>query len=233
MESAVTILLVEDDENLGFLLEESLGLEGFRVIRARDGQSGMTEFLRNPPDLCIIDVMLPKKDGFTLAREIRTRDETIPVIFLTARSMKEDRILGFRIGADDYVTKPFSMEELILRIQAVLRRSVPGLEKNARTEFQLGEYRFDSASRLLILGKSSRTLTSREADLLRLLCLWENRLLPRERALQEIWGDNTFFTGRSMDVYVSKLRKYLSGDPRIRVENIHSRGFILKVPRIE
>jgi two-component system response regulator VicR len=224
------ILLIEDDPNLGTILEESLELQGFSVTRCEDGEEGHSVFLEGKFDLCLIDVMLPRKDGFSLARDIRKTDENIPIIFLTAKSMKEDRIEGFRIGGDDYITKPFSMEELFLRIQAVLKRSTKdtsvGKEQN---QFSIGDYIFDYERHVLSFQQNKRRLTSKESELLRLLCLHLNQTLEREVALKMIWGDDSFFAGRSMDVYVSKLRKYLKEDGRVEIMNVHGKGFKLVV----
>lgn len=220
------ILLVEDDPNLGYVLQENLESQGFGIERCLDGETALEVYLGGNFDLCLIDVMLPKKDGFAVAKEIRRSSRDTPIIFLTAKSMKEDRIEGFRIGADDYIVKPFSMEELVLRIQAVLRRT-------ARTRsvdqpvFSLGNYQFDYANQCLKIGEDSKNLTSKEADLLRLLCLRKNEVLERDVALQIIWGDNNYFNARSMDVYVSKLRKYLNLDSRIEIRNVHGKGFKL------
>jgi two-component system OmpR family response regulator len=173
--------------------------------------------------------MMPRKDGFTFAREIREHGDTIPLIFLTARSLKEDRIEGFRIGCDDYITKPFSVEELQLRIEAVLRRSTPTAIEDRPTRFDIGAYRFDSTRQVLVFDGRERKLTSRESELLALLCLNMNRTLSRERALRQIWGDESYFSGRSMDVFVSKLRKYLKDDPRVSILGIHGKGLRLVV----
>lgn len=224
------ILLIEDDPNLGTILEESLELQGFSVTRCEDGEEGHSVFLEGQFDLCLIDVMLPRKDGFSLARDIRKTDENIPIIFLTAKSMKEDRIEGFRIGGDDYITKPFSMEELFLRIQAVLKRSKKetSVDKE-QNQFSIGDYIFDYERHVLSFQDKQKRLTLKESELLRLLCLHLNQTLEREVALKMIWGDDNFFAGRSMDVYVSKLRKYLKEDERIEIMNVHGKGFKLVV----
>ena len=220
------ILLIEDDPNLGFILQENLELHGYRVERCSDGEAGWQAFLKKKFDLCLIDVMLPKQDGFSVTREMRKVSQDLPIIFLTAKSLKEDRITGFKIGADDYLTKPFSMEELVLRMQAVLRRS-----KNARPEqpqakvFQLGLYVFDFERQTLRGGAQEHKLTGTEAELLRLLCLHRNETLERKTALNAIWGEDNYFNARSMVVFVSKLRKYLKEDDRLEIRNIHGRGF--------
>lgn len=226
---AKNILLVEDDPNLGTILQESLELQDFSVTLCEDGEAGLASFVKNNFDLCLVDVMLPKKDGFTLAQDIRTKDRDIPILFLTAKSMKEDRIHGFKIGADDYITKPFSMEELILRIQAVLKRVDKTITADERLEFLIGDFTYNSEDQILHHSKESQKLTFKEAELLRLLARQMNHLLPRETALQLIWGEDTFFNARSMDVYVSKLRKYLRHDPNVEIQNIHGQGFKLIV----
>ncbi|NUO80267.1 response regulator transcription factor [candidate division KSB1 bacterium] len=227
-----SILLIEDDPNLGFILQENLELQGYRVERCADGEAGLQAFLRQRFDLCLIDVMLPKKDGFSLARDIRKTTQELPIIFLTAKSLKEDRIEGFKIGGDDYLTKPFSMEELALRIQAVLRRSraLPE-EKSAASIFQIGSYSFNAEQQALKRGEETQKLTAKEAELLRLLCLHMNEVLEREVALKLIWGEDNYFNARSMDVFISKLRKYLSADEHLEIRNVHGKGFRLRVDR--
>jgi DNA-binding response OmpR family regulator len=224
------ILLIEDDPNLGFILQENLELQGYTVERCADGEEGLHAFLRKKFDLCLLDVMLPKKDGFTLAREIRKINQDLPIIFLTAKSLKEDRIEGFKIGGDDYIVKPFSMEELALRIQAVLRRSKPVRQENKASHvFAIGEYIFDFDQLTLQRGERAQKLTAKEAELLRLLCLHVNEVLEREVALKLIWGEDSYFNARSMDVYITKLRKYLKDDSRIEIRNVHGKGFRLMV----
>ena len=224
------ILLIEDDPNLGYILQESLELHGFKITLCEDGDAGYNKFITEKFDICLIDVMLPKKDGFTLAKEIRAIDQEIPLIFLTAKSFKEDRIEGFKIGADDYITKPFSMEELILRIEAVLKRIQKGnAVQNKESKFEIGSYLFDYEKSVLSNNKKQQKLTYKEAELLRLLCLHKNQELPREVALKQIWEEDNFFTARSMDVYISKLRKYLIDEKQIEIINIHGRGFKLVI----
>jgi DNA-binding response OmpR family regulator len=220
------ILLVEDDLNLGFLIQEHLELCGFAVRRCLNGEEALAAFRSGPVDLCLVDVMLPKKDGFTFAREVRLADPHTPLIFLTARAMKEDRIEGFTIGADDYVPKPFSMEELVLRIQAVLKRTLRQKEA-APAHFTLGAYRFDYERQLLQGPASTQKLTAREAELLRLLCLHRNRVLDRGVALKMIWGEDSYFNGRSMDVFISRLRRRLQEDRSIAILSVHGKGFKL------
>ncbi len=224
------ILLVEDDQNLGLLLQESLGMHGYDVTLCRDGEEALRIFLNHTFDLCLIDVMLPKKDGFSLGRDIRGVHAGIPLIFLTAKSLQEDRIEGFRIGGDDYITKPFNLEELVLRIRAVLRRSK--IEEGDAPEcgsFSLGLYTFDYELQTLKIKNRTRKLTTKEAELLRLLCLHANRVLERSLALQLVWGNDSVFSARSMDVFISRLRKYLGGDGTIEIVNVHGRGFKLIV----
>lgn len=224
------VLLLEDDANLGLVLQEHLKLNGYAVTLCSNGVEGAEALSNNQFDLCLVDVMMPRKDGFTFAREVRAGNNQIPLIFLTAKSLKEDRIEGFRIGCDDYITKPFSVEELQLRIEAVLRRSAtaePAAERPTR--FEIGEYQFDSIRQLLLYHDQERKLTARESELLALLCLNVNKVLEREHALNEIWGDASYFSGRSMDVFVSKLRKYLKDDARVSIMSIHGRGLRLVV----
>lgn len=224
------ILVIEDDPNLGYILQESLELQGFEVARCEDGEAGRSAFLKEKFDLCLIDVMLPKKDGFTLAREIRKFDQQVPVIFLTAKSLKEDRIIGFKIGGDDYITKPFSMEELVLRIQAVLKRSKNSQPLSRQLKnFIIGDFQFDYERKILKHKNRYQKLTHKEAELLKLLCLSLNQIVDRDVALKQIWGDDSFFTARSMDVYITKLRKYLRSDARIEIQNAHGKGFKLMV----
>jgi DNA-binding response OmpR family regulator len=227
------ILLLEDDPNLGFMLQEHLELQGFDVSRYVNGEDGLLAWSRGGFDLCLVDIMMPRKDGFTVAREIRAKDRNVPIMFLTAKSMKEDRIEGFEIGGDDYVTKPFSMEELVLRIQAVLRRSSGGMQLQSGSEFTIGSIVFDHTRQMLVRGSWKQKLTAREADLLRLLCLNMNGTLEREAALKELWGDDTYFNGRSMDVFISKLRSYVKKDPAVGIINVHGRGYKLVVEQRE
>ena len=223
------ILLVEDDPNLGFMIREHLQLNGFEVTLCVNGSDGIVAFRKDDFDLCLADIMMPKMDGFALAREIRREKPALPLIFLTAKSLTEDKIEGFRIGCDDYITKPFSIEELLLRIRAVLRRAGGTGGADARTDFEIGDYRFDSA-RQLLTGKGKKLdLTSRESELLHLLCIHVGQILDRGEALRRIWGDESYFNGRSMDVFISKLRKYLKDDPRVQIINVHGRGYKLIV----
>ncbi len=233
MENAIKLLLCEDDANLGNLLAQYLVAKGFNVDHRRDGKQGWEAYSKGKYDLLILDVMMPLKDGFTLAREIRQRDERTPIIFLTAKSMKQDTITGFQAGADDYLTKPFSMEELIMRVNAVLKRS-HGLapKEEEPTRFELGDYVFDLRKQTLTRSSANgnadaRKLTTKETDLLKMLCLHRNGLLARSEALMQVWGDDNYFNGRSMDVYIAKLRKYLADEPRVEILNVHGKGFRL------
>lgn len=222
------ILLAEDDPNLAFVLQEQLEQRGFDVTLCSDGIAAEETFAGSNIDLCLLDVMLPKQDGFTLARAIRAQDEQVPILFLTAKSLKEDRIEGFRLGGDDYITKPFSLEELVLRIEAVLRRARRARSADPEnSRFGIGQYTFDYSELLLFNASSRVKLTVREAELLRLLCRQQNDMLERSQALEHIWGEDNYFNGRSMDVFISRLRKYLSADPNIEIRNIHGRGFKL------
>jgi len=219
------ILLVEDDVNLGSILSEYLALKKFDVDLCKNGDDGIQYFRKNEYDLCILDVMLPRKDGFTLAKEIRVINKFMPIIFLTAKSMLNDKAEGFNIGADDYITKPFNTEELILRINAVIRRSINQTNQKGNSVFKIGMYKFDYQKRELLLNKEKRKLTSKESELLKLLCENNNETLTRESALNLIWQNENYFTSRSMDVYITKLRNYLKDDPSIEIVNIHGVGF--------
>jgi DNA-binding response OmpR family regulator len=226
------ILLVEDDPNLSLVLKDYLEILFYETTLCADGEEALNEFKTNFYDLCILDVMLPKKDGFTLAKEIRKFNKEVPIIFLTAKSMKEDRIKGFQLGADDYITKPFSTEELSLRIEAILRRSkkksyfpvVDNIEI-----YKIGKFSFDYTNMVLKSDKAEQYLTRKEADLLKLLCINKNKLVHREIALKSIWGGSDYFTGRSMDVFITRLRKYLKDDPEVSITNVHGTGFKLEI----
>lgn len=222
------LLLVEDDQSLGSLLSDYLTVKGYQTQWEDNGDKGLKAFIDGEYDLCLLDVMMPIKDGFTLAKEIRNLDKEVPIIFLTAKSMKEDKLEGFRNGADDYITKPFSMDELLMRVQAVLRRTI-GLEtKQSPKQFKVGMFDFD-ANKQTLTNKDGEVqkLTSKESELLRLLCENNNDVLERAVALNKIWKDDTYFNARSMDVYITKLRKYLKADETIQIQNVHGRGFKL------
>ena len=217
------ILLVEDDPGLGFVMKDNLAHRDFQVTLCTDGEEAQNTFHKGLFDLCIVDVMLPKKDGFTLTQHIRTLDEDVPILFVTAKTMLEDKITGFKSGGDDYIVKPFSIEELLCRIDVFLRRS------NGHSEsFAIGEYAFDCQRLELIHSKGSKTLTQKEADVLKLLCINKDRVLKREEILKSIWGDDDYFMGRSLDVFISKLRKYLKHDSSINIVNYHGVGFRLE-----
>ena len=224
----IRVLLVEDDPNLGSILQEYLNAKGYDCQLERDGDKGFKAFLAGTFDICALDVMMPIKDGFTLAKEIRNTDKNIPIIFLSARSLKEDKIEGFQSGADDYLAKPFSMEELLLRIKAILRRTKgnPSVQ-TVKRNFEVGDLKFDYDRRILSGGGDDQKLTSKEADLLKLLCENSNNVLERSVALNKIWKDDSYFNARSMDVYITKLRKYLKADPKLEIVNMHGRGFKL------
>jgi two-component system OmpR family response regulator len=222
------ILFVEDDTNLGTLLREYLEAKGYSTTLAVNGKQGFDLFSKDKFNICILDVMMPVKDGYTLAKEIRAVDANVPIVFLTAKSMKEDTIEGFNAGADDYITKPFSMEELLARIKAILRRTEIKVNANdSQTEFNIGNYKFDYQHQTLDIKGSQQKLTTKEADLLKLLCLHANDILDRNFALKAIWNDDNYFNGRSMDVYIAKLRKYLKDDPSVEIINVHGKGFKL------
>ena len=221
------ILLVEDDPNFGAVLRDYLELHDFEVTLAKDGQQGLQAFRGSDPSLCILDVMMPYKDGFTLAAEIREVDKEIPLIFLTAKSMKEDIVKGYKVGADDYLTKPFDSEVLLYKIRAIIGRNRGDDEAQEQREFTIGKYLFDSEMRNLSLGEDKMRLSPKEGALLKLLLQNRNKLVSRSVALKRIWKDDNYFTGRSMDVYVAKLRKHLSKDEQVAIINVHSEGFRL------
>jgi two-component system, OmpR family, response regulator len=224
----IKVLLVEDDSNLGNLLKEYLEAKGYSTVLAVNGKQGYELFSKDKFNICILDVMMPIKDGYTLAKEIRALDAAVPIVFLTAKSMKEDAIEGFKVGADDYINKPFSMEELLMRIKAIIRRTENKNTKNSdQTVFKIGNYSFDYSHQTLTLNDVPQKLTTKEADLLRLLCINANDVLDRNFALKSIWKDDNYFNGRSMDVYIAKLRKYLKEDSKVELINVHGKGFKL------
>jgi len=229
METKQNILLCEDDESLGILLRDYLQAKGYNAELYLDGEAGSKAFMKNRFDMCVLDVMMPKKDGFTLAQEIREVDADIPIIFLTARNLKEDIFEGFKIGADDYLTKPFSMDELVYRMEAILRR-VKGSRVPTATLYKLGKFEFDTQRQILSCGSEQVKLTTKESELLGLLCAHANDVLLRELALKSIWIDDNYFNARSMDVYITKLRKHLKADPDIEINNVHGKGYKLIVP---
>ncbi len=229
MEKKFTILLCEDDENLGMLLREYLQAKGYNTVLCHDGEAGLAAFQESKFDLCVFDVMMPKKDGFTLAKEIHAASPEVPIMFLTAKTLKEDVLEGFKIGADDYITKPFSMEELTLRIEAVLRR-VRGMKNREVAQYKIGKFLFDTKKQILSIGNNSTKLTTKESELLALLCSHQNQILQRDFALKTIWVDDNYFNARSMDVYITKLRKHLKDDESVEIINIHGKGYKLITP---
>ena len=226
MEEKLRILLCEDDENLGMLTREYLQAKGYNVDLYADGESGYKAFLKGKYDICVFDIMMPKKDGFQLAQEVRTVNSEVPIIFLTAKTLKEDILEGFKIGADDYITKPFSMEELVMRIEAILRR-VKGKKGKEITMYKIGKFTFDTQKQVLIADDKPEKLTTKESELLRLLCIHMNEVLQRDYALKTIWIDDNYFNARSMDVYITKLRKHLKDDENVEIINIHGKGYKL------
>lgn len=220
------LLYVEDDETLGFVTKDNLELAGFNITHCKDGREALQVFQNNKFDLCILDVMLPEMDGFELAKVIRKANLNIPIIFLTAKSLKEDKILGLKIGGDDYILKPFSIEELLLKVGVFLKRSQVLLPAE-NTLIEIGKFEFDASNLLLTNNGKSQKLTKRESDLLKFLVKNRNQVVERSSILESIWGEDDYFLGRSLDVFISRLRKYLSEDDNLRIENIHGVGFRL------
>ncbi|MDF3028489.1 MAG: two component transcriptional regulator, winged helix family [Fluviicola sp.] len=228
MKAKAKILLVEDDANLGFVISDQLKSEGYQVVLCTNGMDGHMRFSEDEFHLCIFDVMMPKKDGFTLAREIRTMNQDVPILFLTAKAMTEDKIAGFNAGGDDYLTKPFSFDELSVRIKALLKR-VNIQDEPPLKLVQIGSYTFDTENFTLKHPEFEKTLTKKEAMVLKILCKFKNSVVPRENILTAVWGQDDYFAGRSMDVFITKLRKYFVMDPKIAISNIHGIGFKLEV----
>ncbi len=226
MEKEIKILLVEDDLNLGFVIQDNLKHAGFKVHLSQDGKEGLNAFAGDKYDLCLFDVMLPKKDGFSLAEDVRKMNSTVPIIFLTAKSQTEDKIRGFKLGADDYITKPFSMDELLLRIEAILKRM--GDYKTSKDLHNIGKYQFDVNNYTLVFGEAQKKLTKKEAEILKILSEQKGKVVERELILNMVWGDDSYFNGRSLDVFITKLRKYLNQDEGIAIKNIHGVGFSLE-----
>ncbi len=234
METQKKILLVEDDPNFGAILKDYLALNDFEVTLAKNGMEGLEKFKKDTFDLCILDVMMPYKDGYTLAKEIRDKNKEVPIVFLTAKTMKEDVLKGYKVGADDYLNKPFDSEVLLVKIRAIIQRKAQEASKldNAKFEFQIGDFHLNSKLRFLTLrDEEPIKLSPKENDLLKMLALHENDLMPRELALTKIWRDDNYFTSRSMDVYIAKLRKYLKPDPNVEIINIHGEGFRLAIKK--
>lgn len=228
MRDTTKVLLCEDDPNLGMLLREYLQAKGFDTTLCVNGKLGHAEFIKGGYELCILDVMMPVKDGFTLAADIRQTDKQVPIVFLTAKSMKDDKMKGFESGADDYITKPFSMDELLMRMTAILRRTKPeSATPKIREAVKLGSFTFDYDRQILDLNGDSQRLTTKENELLNMLCANRFDVMDRNFALNKIWGDDNYFNSRSMDVYIAKLRKYLSKDPEVELVNVHGKGFKL------
>lgn len=224
------LLLVEDDPNFGTVLKDYLVINDYEVTHAIDGNDGLSKFKNGEFDMAILDVMMPYKDGFTLAKEIKELNENMPIIFLTAKSMKEDVVKGYQVGADDYLNKPFDSEVLLYKIKAILNRKVDSDDNRYQQfEFEIGKYKFNSKLRFLTLNGETKKLSPKENELLKLMCIYLDDLMPRELALTRIWKDDNYFTSRSMDVYVAKLRKYLSDDSNVEIINIHGEGFRLVV----
>lgn len=224
-----TILLVEDDMNLGFVIQDTLKMEGFKVHLCKDGKEGLLQFNKEKYDLCLLDIMMPKKDGFSLAEDIRKTNTEVPIVFLTAKGMTEDKIQGLKLGADDYITKPFSSEELVLRLKAILKRNPKFREAASETGLiSIGEFTFDSKNYELRLGESKQSLTKKESDLLKILAEHQGQVMERALLANMVWGDDSYFVGRSMDVFITKLRKYLSADPKVAIINVHGVGFKLE-----
>lgn len=231
MEKNLHILLCEDEESLGMLVREYLEAKGYNAELFLDGEAGYRAFMKKKYDMCLLDVMMPKMDGFALAKEIRLVNSEVPIIFLTAKNLKEDILEGFKLGADDYLTKPFSMDELVYRMEAILRRVKTKDQKNV-TRFQLGKFIFDSQRQVLVYEDSQTKLTTKESELLTMLCVHMNEVLERDLALKTIWMEDNYFNARSMDVYITKLRKLLKADPEIEINNVHGRGYRLIVPNV-
>lgn len=222
------ILVVEDDENLGFIIQDLLSIEGYNVSWEKNGQAGLKAFADQRPHLSILDVMMPEMDGFTLAEEIKKIDGNTPVVFLTARSMEDDRVKGFQLGADDYITKPFSNKEFLLRVSAILQRCYSEVESRSAT-FNIGKFDFNPEEQSLNHPSESKKLTKREAEILKLLALQMDSTVQRETILKVVWGSDDYFAGRSLDVFITKLRKYLALDPQISITNVHGVGFKLEI----
>ena len=229
MENKLHILLCEDEESLGMLVREYLQAKGYDAELYLDGEAGYKAFVKGKYDMCLLDVMMPKMDGFTLARELRSINSEVPIMFLTAKNLKDDILEGFKLGADDYLTKPFSMDELVYCMEAILRR-VKARSRQMATRYQLGRFTFDTQRQLLSIDDKSTKLTTKESELLTMLCTHMNDILERDLALKTIWIDDNYFNARSMDVYITKLRKHLKDDPNVEINNVHGKGYRLVVP---
>lgn len=229
MENNYNIFLVEDDENFGSVLKSYLEMNDFNVTWTKDGGKAIENYKTGKFDICILDIMLPNVDGFSIGKKIKELNPDIPTIFLTAKTLKEDILEGFKIGADDYITKPFDSEVLLYKIKAIIKRNKTTDSESDKNVFEIGNYQFDAELRILSYKDDSVKLSPKESELLKMLCTHQNKILDREKALTKIWGEDGYFTARSMDVYITKLRKYLRNDPTIEIENIHGSGFILKI----
>lgn len=230
LKTKLNILLAEDDLNLGILLVDYLETEGFDVKLCKDGEVALKAFISQPFDLCLLDVMMPKMDGFSLAKAIRLKDKKMPIIFITAKSLKEDKLKGYDLGADDYITKPFDEEELLWKIKAVIRRA-PESKRDKNVEvISLGKFTFDYPNQSLMMGSSTKRITEKESEILYYLSNHRNVVIKREELLKALWGENDYFLGRSLDVFITKIRKYLKDDSDITIENVFGVGFIFNVP---
>jgi DNA-binding response OmpR family regulator len=226
----IKILFAEDDLNLGLLLVDMLGSEGFEVELCRDGKVALKSFERNKYDVCLLDIMMPELDGFSLAKAIRANDKRTPIVFISAKSLKKDKLKGYELGADDYIVKPFDDEELLWKIKAIIRRAQSEVEVNTEALISIGKYIFDFQNQSLAINGEVRRVTKKECEVLYYLIRHPNKLVKREELLKELWGGNDYFLGRSMDVFISKIRKYLKDDSHISIENVFGVGFILNVP---
>ena len=224
----MNIFMVEDDRNFGAVMQSYLKIHDYDVVWVEDGALAIETFDKHSFDLCILDVMLPNVDGFSIAESIRKRNEDIPIIFLTAKTLKKDIMEGFRLGADDYITKPFDSEILLMKIKAIMKRN-RSMKNNAEQDlFRIGKFNFNAATRVIRSEEQEYRLSPKESELLKLLCIYMNEVLPREEALNSIWGEESYFTTRSMDVFMSKLRKYLKDDPSVEIDTVHGSGYMLK-----
>jgi len=230
MAAKAKVLLAEDDASLGFIIKDALEEDGYEVVHCADGQTAIDRFHKNDFDICLLDVMMPNKDGFAVAKKIRSQTDLVPVLFLTAKSMEEDKIKGFQSGADDYITKPFNMSELLLRMEVFLRRTRK-MHSEKVQEYQIGKLKFSYTDLKIMSDKGASSMTQKEADLLKFFCQHPNKVLKREEVLLNVWGKDDYFLGRSMDVFITKLRKYFKADPDVNLETIHGVGFRFNTPQ--
>lgn len=228
MQSKGTVLLAEDDSSLAFVIKDNLEEEGYKVTWCADGEAALQQYLKNSFDICLLDVMMPVKDGFTLAKKIRQKSDVVPILFLTAKSLEQDKLEGFKSGADDYITKPFSIKELLMRMEVFLRRTKKMHSEDLK-EYQLGKLRFLYSNLKIVCEGEEFSMTQREADLLKFFCAHLNKVLKREEILRSVWGKDDYFLGRSMDVFITRLRKHFKADPNVVLETIHGIGFRLNV----